>query len=136
VAETHSPLRWVGSDLPFAGSVLLLMPFAALTARCCRLPRAVSITGAFARRLPMLGSQSGERAARLVDRVARLGRARCLTKALVLHAVLNRLGTASQLVVGASLQAGRLRSHAWVERDGHSLLGSTAGWTTIWRIGS
>ena len=136
MAETHSSIRRFVSDVQLAGSVLLLVPFAALTARRCRLPHAVSSTDAFAWRLPIDGSLSGERAARLVDGIGRRVRARCLTKALVLHAVLNRLGTASQVVVGASLDTGQLRSHAWVERDGQSLLGSTAEWTTIWRVGS
>jgi hypothetical protein len=123
------------TDARLAGSVLLLVPFAAMIARRRQLPHAVSSTDALAWRLP-LGSPSGERAARLVDGIGRRVRARCLTRALVLHAVLNRLGMASQVVVGTSLQEGLLRSHAWVERDGRSLLGSTAEWTAIWRIGS
>jgi len=124
------------TDVRLAGSVLLLVPFAAMIARRRRLPHAVSSTDALARRLPLGGSSGGERAARLVDGIGRRVRARCLTRALVLHAVLNRLGMASQVVVGTALQEGQLRSHAWVERDGRSLLGSTAEWTAIWRIGS
>jgi hypothetical protein len=124
------------SDAQLAGGVLLLVPLAALIARCCLLTRAVSTIDALAWRLPIGGAHSGERAARFVDGIGRRVRARCLTKALVLHAVLNRMGTASQLVVGASLQSGRLRSHAWVERNGQSLLGSTAEWMTVWRISS
>jgi hypothetical protein len=37
------------------------------------------------------------------------------------------------VVVGAAFHGGELRSHAWVERDGKSVLGSTAGWTTVWK---
>ena len=136
MAETISSIRQLVSEVPLAGSVLLLVPFAALTARRRRLPHAVSTTDAFAWWLPIGGSHNGERATRLVVGISRRVRARCLTRALVLHAVLNRLGTASDVVVGASLQGGQLRSHAWVERNGQSLLGSTAEWTTIWRIGS
>ena len=134
MTETHSSIRRLASDVQLAGIVLLLLPFAALTARRRLLPRAVATIDALAWRLPVAVCQNGERAARLVDGIGRRVRARCLTKALVLHAVLNRLGTASQVVVGASIQSGQLRSHAWVERDGQSLLGSTAEWTTIWRI--
>lgn len=134
MTETHSSIRRLASDVQLAGIVLLLLPFAALTARRRLLPRAVATIDALAWRLPVAACQNGERAARLVDGIGRRIRARCLTKALVLHAVLNRLGTASQVVVGASIQAGQLRSHAWVERDGQSLLGSTVEWTTIWRI--
>lgn len=136
MAETPSSIRRFVFDVQLAGSVILLVPFAAWTARRCRLPHAVSRIDAFASRLPISGSQSGPRAARLVEGIARRVRARCLTRALVLHAVLTRLGTPSQVVVGAALQDGQFRSHAWVERDGQSLLGSTAGWTTIWRVGS
>ena len=113
----------------------MLVPVAAVMGRIVRLQRAVELTSMVARWLPCGDLADDRHTAEIVsDTATRLG-ARCLTKALVLHAVLECTGRDSHLVVGASLQDGQLRSHAWVERDGESLLGSTAGWATVWRIG-
>jgi hypothetical protein len=128
-----SGVRLTPSDAAVAAAALLLVPFAAASSRLVPLPRAVSIVCRLARWLP-LGPRSGDQqSARIVNGATSRVGARCLTRALVLNAVLSRTGIPSQVVVGASSQGGQLNSHAWVERDGESLLGSTAGWTAMWR---
>ena len=60
-----------------------------------------------------------DRVAQVTEAVtAKLG-ARCLTRSLVLHGILARRGISSTVVLGAAIEAGRFRAHAWVEHDGH-----------------
>jgi hypothetical protein len=132
VVSTRNLLRLTPGERALAAASLLLVPLAALLGRTLHMSRALKTTAAAARVLPIAGNSAG-RAAIIVDGAGSCLRARCLTKALVLHAVLERLDLPSQVVVGAAFSGGALRSHAWVERDGKSLLGSTDGWTTIWK---
>ena len=141
---THNGARLTPSDAVVVAAALLLVPFAAASGRLVPLPRAVAFMRRVARWLPACGvrsciSTSDVEIQDLTPIVngttARVG-ARCLTRALVLNAVLSRKGIPSQVVVGASTDGGQLKSHAWVERDGESLLGSTAGWTAMWRSAS
>jgi hypothetical protein len=146
-------VRLALSDGVVVAAALLLVPIAAASSRLVPLPRAVSIMCRLARCLPMAGVRSCPSTfhvevqeltptarivttARIVNGAALRVGARCLTRALVLNAVLSRTGIRSQVVVGASSHGGQLKSHAWVERDGESLLGPTAGWTPIWRSAS
>ena len=129
-------VRLTPSDAVVAAAALLLVPVAAASSRLVPLPRAVSIMCRLARWLP-IGPRAGDRqAARIVNGATSRVGARCLTRALVLNAVLSRTGIQSQVVVGTSSHGGQLKSHAWVERNGESLLGSTAGWTAMWRSAS
>lgn len=130
-------VRFTPSDAVVAAAALLLVPFAAASSRLVPLPRAVSIMCRLARWLP-IGPRPGnqQEAVRIVNGATSRVGARCLTRALVLNAVLSRTGIRSQVVVGTSSHGGQLKSHAWVERNGESLLGSTAGWTAMWRSAS
>jgi hypothetical protein len=129
-------VRLAPSDAVVAAAALLLVPFAAATGRLVPLPRAVSIMCRLARWLPIGPRPGDQQAARIVNGATSRVGARCLTRALVLNAVLSRTGIPSQVVVGTSSHGGQLKSHAWVERNGESLLGSTAGWTAMWRSAS
>ena len=129
-------VRFTPSDAVVAAAALLLVPFAAASSRLVPLPRAVSIMSRLARWLPIGARPGDQQAARVVNGATSRVGARCLTRALVLNAVLSRTGIPSQVVVGTSSHGGQLKSHAWVERNGESLLGSTAGWTAMWRSAS
>jgi transglutaminase superfamily protein len=132
----RSAIRLTPSDAVVVAEALLLVPFAAASSRLAPLPRAVSIMCRIAQWLPIGPRDGGHETARIVNGATSRVGARCLTRALVLNAVLSRTGIPSQVVVGASRHDGQLKSHAWVERDGESLLGSTAGWETVWRSAS
>jgi hypothetical protein len=56
-----------------------------------------------------------------VAATARLLRARCLTRSLVLEAMLRRAGIDAELKVGARREGQRWRAHAWVEWQGQPL---------------
>lgn len=60
---------------------------------------------------------------RLVNGAARhlLPPHNCLTRSLVLQWLLRRQGVPTDLCLGAQLEGGQLRAHAWVEFDGHPL---------------
>ena len=125
--------RVTPAEAALAGLALLLVPVAALSSRVVPLPRAVSLVCGLARWLPIASiAESGETARIVNGAAARIG-ARCLTRALVVHAVLRRAGVVSRVVVGASRSGAQLKSHAWVERDGESVSGSTGDWLTMWR---
>lgn len=70
-------------------------------------------------------SRTPERVARMVAAVAaRVPRASCLTQALAATLLLARHGHPSTLRVGvAKNEDGTLRAHAWLESNGHTLLG-------------
>jgi transglutaminase superfamily protein len=74
-----------------------------------------------ARRLPVAGD--ARRLAAIAVRVLRIlpADSRCLTRSLVVLAMLDRRGTAARLVIAARPGAS-LAAHAWVERDGRPLL--------------
>ena len=101
---------------------LVLTPVAMLSVRLFGLDRAARVVGGlFTRRAD--SSLSPVRTAALVNfAVARLA-GRCLTKALVLQAVLSRRGVESSLLVGAATIEGCFRAHAWVEARGQVLIG-------------
>jgi hypothetical protein len=42
----------------------------------------------------------------------------CLTRSLLLHWLLRRYGTTSDLCIGVRLEQGEFSAHAWVEKDG------------------
>lgn len=66
---------------------------------------------------------------------SRLG-ARCLTQSIVLHSLLARSGYETEVVLGASMQSGGFRAHAWVERDGQVIsAGGAAGCQPLHRFG-
>ena len=132
----RSTWRLTPSGAALAGAALLLVPVAAISSRVVRLPRAVSLVCRLARWLPIVLMEDSDETARIMNgAAARIG-ARCLTRALVVHAVLSRAGIPSCVVVGASRRGAQLESHAWVERDGEPLSGSTGDWLTMWRSGA
>ena len=47
-----------------------------------------------------------------------LGPGNCLTRSLLLHWLLRRFGTTSDLRIGVRFEEGVLAAHAWVEKDG------------------
>lgn len=53
-------------------------------------------------------------------------RASCLTQALALHRLLQGAGQASVLNIGIAREAEEIRSHAWIEHDGHCWLTTSA----------
>lgn len=57
---------------------------------------------------------------RASDRALRIGRhqPRCLTRSLVLYALLREQGDPAELVIGLPLKASSADAHAWVELDG------------------
>jgi hypothetical protein len=61
-----------------------------------------------------------ERAAQLIDRVARIvpWRVTCLDRSLALARVLRRTGVSPQLCLGVRRTDGELEFHAWLEIDG------------------
>jgi hypothetical protein len=124
--------RLAAPERALAAAAVLLVPAAALMGRALHVSRASRVTTALAAALP-IGNVGAGRAAMIVNAASSLLRARCLTRAIVLHAVLERLGVESQVVIGASFRDGEFRSHAWVEREGKSVLESTAGWTAVWK---
>src|SRR5262245_15248588 len=132
----RSAVRVTPTDALVIAAALLLVPFAAVSSRLVPLSRAVSVMCRLARCLPIGPRTGGQETARIVNGATSRVGARCLTRALVVNAVLSRTGISSQVVVGASCHGGQLKSHAWVERDGESLVGSTAGWKTMWRSAS
>jgi hypothetical protein len=122
------------ADAVVATGAVLLVPVAAASIRLMPLPRAMSLVSRLARCLPMPSISLDT--ARIVNGAASRAGARCLTTAVVVHAILGRAGVASQVVIAAARQDGQLKSHAWVECDGRPVAGSTFGWNTLWRSGS
>lgn len=63
------------------------------------------------------------RLSRAVDRCMRLGpwQPRCLTRALVLHRLLQAQGDPAALVIGLPADPSDQRAHAWVELGGRDL---------------
>jgi hypothetical protein len=76
------------------------------------------------------GPREAERLADLVALAARIARARCLPRSLLLYSWLARDGAPVQLCIGVRRLPGGLRAHAWVEwtsPDGASMpLGESA----------
>lgn len=62
-----------------------------------------------------------ESVASQVAAAARLVRARCLTRSLVLQTILRRRGLDARLRIGVRRDSGQHRAHAWVEWQGHPL---------------
>lgn len=73
--------------------------------------------------VPDVPIQVGARLGRAVVRTLALvpTDARCLTRSVVLVDLLARRGISSTLVIGVATEDG-FKAHAWVERDGRSLL--------------
>lgn len=69
------------------------------------------------------GAPDVERAAELVEAAARhhLVGTTCLTRALVLCALLRRRGRRARLVVGCARAEGGFEAHAWVEEGGRAV---------------
>ena len=58
----------------------------------------------------------------------------CLTQALVARRFLRRHGVETELRLGALLDGSQFRAHAWLERDGHVVIGgveSTQAYTSF-----
>lgn len=67
--------------------------------------------------------QAPERDAALItDAVARVRGATCLTRAMAAQEMLRRRGMESEIRVGVALEGG-FRAHAWLVRDGETLMG-------------
>jgi len=117
-----------------AAEACITAPVAALAVRALAPSRALRLFTPRVSRHPEL---SVARIAAIVDAVLTLARARCLTKALVLHNLLLKRGIASEVVVGVAIEDRSMRAHAWVERDGRVLIGAgEREYTTMWRGGS
>ena len=67
-----------------------------------------------------------DRAAYLVEVASQLQlrKPTCLHKALVLYGLLRRKGVEVDLVIGAKKAADALAAHAWLEHQGHIILGA------------
>jgi hypothetical protein len=70
------------------------------------------------------GADEVLRVNRAISRAARLvPQATCLTQALTMHTLLGRRGIVTQLRIGVTKEPnGRLLAHAWLERDGATLM--------------
>ena len=78
------------------------------------------------------------RAARLVETAAaRAVAPTCLTKALVLHEVLQRRGVETELLISAKRANGLFEAHAWLRHGDQVLLGGGErdGYTPLWSHG-
>src|SRR4249920_263224 len=104
------------SDWLLAAEVVLRTGVTAIAIRCLRVEQVLRLaTGAPALRRRR-ASMPLARTVWLVTAVTgRLG-VRCLTQSVVLHGVLAHRGVPSEVVIGAGLEAGRFRAHAWVEQ--------------------
>ncbi len=51
----------------------------------------------------------------------------CLPRALAAHAMLRRRGIASRLCLAVARERRELAGHAWIEVDGHTIIGDTGG---------
>ena len=51
----------------------------------------------------------------------------CLPRALAAHAMLRRRGIASRLCLAVAREQRELAGHAWIEVDGHTIIGDTGG---------
>jgi hypothetical protein len=114
------------------GERLLLLQAVALlptTALALRLAGFRRCQAALARVAPLTAGRDaadgraineGRRVARMVDTAARHGpcRAACLTRSLLLWALLRRRGIDGDLRIGVRKEAGRFQAHAWVELRG------------------
>ena len=71
------------------------------------------------RRLPLSQAEAAALGV-AVNRAANhvLGPANCLTRSLLLRWLLRRYGMTSDLRIGVRFEQGKLRAHAWVEKDG------------------
>ena len=127
-----------------------LTPVAAAAVRGLPLPKAVGLLRRVARvrraSRPIgsgVASLTPDRVATLVEWVGSVLSARCLVRALVLHAVLSRRGEPSEVVVGAApdgpapgVRGGGLLAHAWVEHQGTVLMGAAAvPYVAVCRLG-
>jgi hypothetical protein len=93
----------------------LLLPIAAAAIRCMSVDHSSRALGRILGLLPAGASVEPGRAARLVAAAgSRIG-AKCLSRALVLHTILERRGSRTDLVIGAVRDAAGLRAHAWLE---------------------
>ena len=100
---------------------LVLLPFFWLGLRLAGLQRFQAWLGRFpvARRAPLTQPEAAALGV-AVNRAANhvLGPGNCLTRSLLLHWMLRRFGTTSDLRIGVCFEAGALAAHAWVEKDG------------------
>lgn len=113
--------RWPIAACVVAVRAALLLPVAALAVRGLRLERALRLVASVP--LPSLGPGCEPAApiAHVVHAVtSRLGGG-CLTRAVVLHAVLTRRGRPAVVVIGTRRVGLAMRAHAWVELDGRVL---------------
>ena len=101
----------------------MLTPVASLTLRIVPIARAARMAQGILTAPAGSGRPGPERIAALVRfAVSRLG-GRCLTQAVVLHAILARRGIGSQVFIGAARIDGSFRAHAWLKADGSVLIG-------------
>lgn len=102
-------------------AALWLLPACSLALRTLRLARVQGMLAAIAE-IPA-DAPDPRRISYCVDAAARQLpiRSSCLTRSLVLHALLLRRGLASEVRVGVRLSDGRLDAHAWVESAGAPL---------------
>ena len=107
------------SDWLLAAEVVLRTAVIAIAIRCLRVEQVLQLaTGAPALLRRRRASMPLARTVWLVTAVTRRLGVRCLTQSVVLHGVLAHRGVPSEIVIGAGLEAGRFRAHAWVEQGG------------------
>jgi len=101
--------------LLLARGCLLFRPGLALTRKRAVAPRAKP------------RPDTGVRFARAVQRAARHlpFRPTCLEEALALERLLHRAGLDASLVLGVRRAGTTIEAHAWLEHQGHTLLGAT-----------
>ena len=120
--------RWSMAEWAVCLDAALLLPVTA----CALAFGEVQQTCAVVARWPMSSARCGgqmlapPRVVHLVAVVASVYGTQCLSSAIVAHAVLRRLGVASELVIGATGFGSQFRAHAWVERDGMVIPGQSA----------
>lgn len=113
--------RLTRSEWAVVSHAILLLPLAAVAVRCLRLDRAARLVAVAPGPASAPGQARAAALAALIDGVGRAIGASCLTRSVVLHALLVRQGGRPVIVIGAARVGGRLRAHAWVEHLGRSV---------------
>jgi hypothetical protein len=106
----------------------------AMALRWCRFERVAALCARVLRSGPRPAGSDLDRAVGMVEAVTARLSGRCLTRALVLQAVLGRRGAESDLCIGAA-RRNAFRAHAWVERGG-AVVGrqGPGGCETLYRL--
>jgi hypothetical protein len=109
---------------------LALLPLNAAAVRLCGLRRWQAVLARLAPLQPKRPESAADNQDNQIESARRLAliigyaaynspfRANCLQRSLALWWALRRRGIESELRIGARREAGQLKAHAWIERDG------------------